>query len=263
MAGGTPRPRAGSSSAAAGLGVAAGVAGGAESVDFPTTDDIARLAQLVINVERKVDARSRTRPTRSPGAWRRSRPALDSLASAKRRRPAGAPSPPPTGSAVAASTNGEGAGAGAADPLRLQALVRGLGILAGDVRVATGTTPKDVVWTRGKTVLCCFPGRRLRAHATPVLLIYALINKPYILDLRQGSNFVGHLLREAYDIALLDWGTPGLGGPGHHARRAGGRAPAEGRGAHAAGGGRRRLHPLRLLHGRHLRRHARRYDPRA
>ena len=42
-----------------------------------------------------------------------------------------------------------------------------------------------------------------------MLLVYALINKPYILDLRPGNSFVGHLLREGYDVFLLDWGTPG------------------------------------------------------
>jgi polyhydroxyalkanoate synthase len=110
---------------------------------------------------------------------------------------------------VTASTNGEGASAGAADPPWLEALARGLGILAGDVRVATGTTPKDVVWTRNKTVLYRYRPVAARAHATPVLLVYALVNKPYILDLRPGNSFVGHLLREGYDVFLLDWGTPG------------------------------------------------------
>ena len=93
---------------------------------------------------------------------------------------------------MAASTNGEGASAGAADPLRLEALVRGLGILAGDVRVATGTTPKDVVWTRNKTVLYRYRPVAPRAHATPVLVVYALINKPYILEVLR--EFVGDLV---------------------------------------------------------------------
>jgi polyhydroxyalkanoate synthase len=110
---------------------------------------------------------------------------------------------------VPASTNGEGATAGAPDPLRLEALARGLSILAGAVRVPTGTSPKDVVWTRNKTTLFRYRPLAPRAHATPVLLVYALINKPYILDLRPENSFVGHLLRDGYDVFLLDWGTPG------------------------------------------------------
>jgi polyhydroxyalkanoate synthase subunit PhaC len=110
---------------------------------------------------------------------------------------------------VPASANGEGASAGVRDPLRPEALARGMSILAGGVRVPTGTTPKDVVWTRNKTVLFRYRPMARRAHATPVLLIYALINKPYILDLRPGNSFVSHLLRDGYDVFLLDWGTPG------------------------------------------------------
>lgn len=110
---------------------------------------------------------------------------------------------------MAASTNGEGGGAGAADPKSAAALARGLSILAGGVQVETGTTAKDVLWTRNKTVLSRYRSTAPRAHATPVLLVYALINKPYILDLRPENSFVRHLLDDGYDVFLLDWGTPG------------------------------------------------------
>ena len=110
---------------------------------------------------------------------------------------------------MASSRNGEGASAGAGDPLRPEVLARGLSILAGGVQVPTGTSPKDVVWTRNKTTLFRYRPMAPRAHATPVLLVYALINKPYILDLRPENSFVAHLLREGYDVFLIDWGTPG------------------------------------------------------
>jgi polyhydroxyalkanoate synthase len=107
------------------------------------------------------------------------------------------------------SRNGEGAGAGAPGGLRLDALERGLTILAGGARVPTGTSPREVVWTRNKTTLYRYRPMAQRAHATPVLLVYALINKPYIFDLRPENSFVSHLLRDGYDVFLLDWGTPG------------------------------------------------------
>jgi polyhydroxyalkanoate synthase len=110
---------------------------------------------------------------------------------------------------VGASTDGERANAGAEGPLRLDALERGLMILAGGARVETGTSPKDVVWTRNKTTLFRYRPMAPRAHSTPVLLVYALINRPYILDLRPENSFIGHLLREGHDVFLLDWGTPG------------------------------------------------------
>jgi polyhydroxyalkanoate synthase len=77
------------------------------------------------------------------------------------------------------------------------------------VDVPTGTTPRDVVWTRNKTALYRYRPLAPRAHATPVLLVYALINRPYIFDLRPDNSFVRHLLGEGYDVFLLDWGRPG------------------------------------------------------
>lgn len=110
---------------------------------------------------------------------------------------------------MAASQAEGGAAGGVRDPRRLEALTQGLHILAHGARVPTGTSPKDVVWTRNKTTLFRYRPMARPTHATPVLLVYALINKPYILDLRPDNSFVGHLLRSGYDVFLLDWGTPG------------------------------------------------------
>jgi polyhydroxyalkanoate synthase len=76
--------------------------------------------------------------------------------------------------------------------------------------VATGTSPRDVVWTRNKTTLYRYRAIAPRSHAAPVLLVYALINRPYILDLRPDNSFVRHLLERGYDVFLIDWGRPGL-----------------------------------------------------
>jgi polyhydroxyalkanoate synthase len=42
-----------------------------------------------------------------------------------------------------------------------------------------------------------------------VLLVFALINRPDIFDLRPGHSFVEYLLEEGFDVFLLDWGVPG------------------------------------------------------
>ena len=46
-------------------------------------------------------------------------------------------------------------------------------------------------------------------HAIPVLLVFALINRADIFDLRPGNSFVEFLLEEGFDVCLLDWGVPG------------------------------------------------------
>jgi len=43
---------------------------------------------------------------------------------------------------------------------------------------------------------------------TPLLIVYAFINRHYILDLLPGVSAVGSLLRQGFDIFATDWGTP-------------------------------------------------------
>ncbi|MGH2916326.1 MAG: alpha/beta fold hydrolase [Solirubrobacteraceae bacterium] len=70
-----------------------------------------------------------------------------------------------------------------------------------------GPTPRDVVWTHRGTTLYRYRSG-LREHAIPVLLVFALINRPEVFDLRRGNSFVQFLLDEGFDVFLLDWGVP-------------------------------------------------------
>jgi polyhydroxyalkanoate synthase len=44
----------------------------------------------------------------------------------------------------------------------------------------------------------------------PLLLVFAVMNRPYVLDLRPGHSFVEYMLARGYDVYLLDWGIPGV-----------------------------------------------------
>jgi polyhydroxyalkanoate synthase len=70
-----------------------------------------------------------------------------------------------------------------------------------------GQTPRDVVWTHRGTTLYRYRSNR-REQAVPILLVFALINRPEIFDLRLGSSFVEFLLGEGFDVYLVDWGVP-------------------------------------------------------
>jgi poly[(R)-3-hydroxyalkanoate] polymerase subunit PhaC len=70
-----------------------------------------------------------------------------------------------------------------------------------------GTTPKDVVWTHRTTTLYRYRSQQ-RTRPVPVLLVFALINRPDIFDLRKGNSFVEFLLSEGFDVFLVDWGVP-------------------------------------------------------
>jgi len=78
-------------------------------------------------------------------------------------------------------------------------------LTTGDATV--GSTPRDVVWTHRKTTLYRYRSPR-PVHPVPILLVFALINRPDIFDLRPGSSFVEYLLGEEFDVFLVDWAPP-------------------------------------------------------
>ena len=70
-----------------------------------------------------------------------------------------------------------------------------------------GATPREVVWTHRNTTLYRYRSSD-RRHAVPILLVFALINRPEIFDLRPGSSLVEYLIDQGFDVFLVDWGYP-------------------------------------------------------
>jgi polyhydroxyalkanoate synthase subunit PhaC len=79
-------------------------------------------------------------------------------------------------------------------------------------KVKVGQTPSDVVYQSGRMRVLHYrkPPNAPPGHRPPVLCVYALINKPYIMDLQPGLSVVESLLARGLDIYLLDWGTPNV-----------------------------------------------------
>lgn len=74
----------------------------------------------------------------------------------------------------------------------------------------TGLTPKEVIWRKNKTKLYHFSLPHVEVkYRVPILIVYAMINKAYILDLEPGNSFVEHLVEEGFDVYMLDWGEAG------------------------------------------------------
>jgi polyhydroxyalkanoate synthase len=75
--------------------------------------------------------------------------------------------------------------------------------------VTVGCSARRAVWSHGKTTLYEYlplAGVRARPGARPLLVCFALVNRPYILDLQQDTSLVRRLLAAGLKVYLVDWG---------------------------------------------------------
>jgi polyhydroxyalkanoate synthase subunit PhaC len=80
--------------------------------------------------------------------------------------------------------------------------------------VTVGCSAKRAVWSCGKTTLYHYlplapaAARTRRQRTRPVLICFALVNRPYILDLQPDRSLVRRLLEAGHSVYLIDWGDP-------------------------------------------------------
>lgn len=85
----------------------------------------------------------------------------------------------------------------------------GVQIMLEGAKADTGQTPKEVIWTKNKAKLYRYEPAVEKQFPVPILLVYALINRPYVLDLMPGNSLVEYLVGNGFDVYMLDWGIPG------------------------------------------------------
>lgn len=74
--------------------------------------------------------------------------------------------------------------------------------------IEIGATPKEVVYREDKVILYRFQPTVEQPLNIPVLIVYALINRPFMVDLQKERSLVANLLKLGLDIYLIDWGYP-------------------------------------------------------
>jgi polyhydroxyalkanoate synthase len=91
-----------------------------------------------------------------------------------------------------------------------QKVLRAQEVLSDNPDYQVATTPADVVYTEDKMKLLHYRSLvdKKKLHSTPVLIVYALINRYIMLDLEPGRSFIQNLLNEGLDVYLIDWGYP-------------------------------------------------------
>src|SRR4029078_13618869 len=71
-----------------------------------------------------------------------------------------------------------------------------------------GQTPHEVLAETRTYKLLHYQQMVNKTANTPVLVVYALINKFYVLDLQQDKSWIKSLLSQGFDVYLIDWKTP-------------------------------------------------------
>ncbi|MCR6662143.1 MAG: class III poly(R)-hydroxyalkanoic acid synthase subunit PhaC [Luteimonas sp.] len=89
-----------------------------------------------------------------------------------------------------------------------QKLGAGLQTLLEVEDVHFGATEREEVWRDGKVVLYRFRGERKPTAKLPLLISYALVNRPYMVDLQADRSIVKGLLERGEDVYVIDWGYP-------------------------------------------------------
>jgi len=71
-----------------------------------------------------------------------------------------------------------------------------------------GATAKELLYSENKLRLFRYKALDVKQKKTPVLITYALVNRPFIVDLEPKRSLVLRLLEQGYPVYLIDWGYP-------------------------------------------------------
>ena len=89
------------------------------------------------------------------------------------------------------------------------ASARSLGTLRAIADARVGATPRKLVHEVDKVKVYRYSGEHsFVAQRVPLLIVYALVNRPEMADLEKGRSMVEGLLSRGFDVYLVDWGYP-------------------------------------------------------
>ncbi len=81
-------------------------------------------------------------------------------------------------------------------------------VLLGPLDTEIATTPCEIVYEEDRVRLKHYKPIPKIQLQTPLLVVYALINRETMLDLQPGRSVVQNFLREGVELYMIDWGYP-------------------------------------------------------
>lgn len=90
-------------------------------------------------------------------------------------------------------------------------LAEGAHTLRGLGPIEAGVLPREPIYREDKLILYRYQPRVAEPHLVPLLIVYALVNRPYMMDLQEDRSLIRGLLDAGLDVYLIDWGYPDAG----------------------------------------------------
>jgi len=85
---------------------------------------------------------------------------------------------------------------------------QGMLLLSQTATIPYRYNSRKLVYESDKIKLYHYKAIKKTAIKTPLLVVFATVNRPEILDLFPEKSFIGGLLQNGIDVYLLDWGYP-------------------------------------------------------
>jgi polyhydroxyalkanoate synthase len=77
-----------------------------------------------------------------------------------------------------------------------------------DQDIEVGITPKELVFQDDKMKLYRYKPVCEEIVSVPILIVYALVNRQYMLDLQADKSIIASWLEKGLDVYIIDWGYP-------------------------------------------------------
>ncbi len=73
---------------------------------------------------------------------------------------------------------------------------------------SVGLTPKKTIHKRGTLNLYHYDAQTDEIYRVPILIVMAITNRSYVLDIAPGNSLIEFLVKRGYDVFVIDWAPP-------------------------------------------------------
>lgn len=87
-------------------------------------------------------------------------------------------------------------------------VLSGLEVLMNVDISGSNATEKELIFSDNKMKLYHYRPRVEKTNKYPVLIVYALVNKQYMMDLQEDKSLIRNMLEGGQDVYIIDWGYP-------------------------------------------------------